>query len=69
MITAVRLKTPMQFGDLRQNNFSADNGYSFAIQSGCVVVRSPEGVTKSRPLDNLLEADGCPAAPPAARAK
>lgn len=65
MITKVILKKPMHFGDQRLSVFEADKGYGLAVQSGLVVIRHPRtGETKSRPLGEVLEFDGCPAAPP-----
>lgn len=69
MITKVTLKRPMQFGDLRIATIRTSAGYGITVQAGCVVVRHPRGETKSRPLSEVIEFDGCPAAPPSLKAK
>jgi len=68
MITAAYLKKPYRIGGPRSQHRSTltlDNagGYSFAVQSGLLVVRHRDGVI-SIPLTDVSHLDGCPAAPP-----
>lgn len=69
MITKVTLKRPLIFSDRRISTFTTDQGYGLAIQAGCVIIRHPNGETKGRPLDEVLDFEGSPAAPPSLKAK
>jgi hypothetical protein len=65
MITQVVIKSNIpQLG--RRNTFARSAGWSFAVQSGMLVLREPGGAVHSVPLADVAYCAGCPAAPPKA---